>query len=119
MKLSSLLCGVALISFAVTADAHAHLQSSTPADNSVLGASPPNVVLNFSEAARLTALSIKKGVEPEQKLQPLPTSAAAQLSVPLPQLTPGAYVLGWHVLSNDGHVTSGSLHFTLAADHAG
>jgi hypothetical protein len=118
MKISSLLCGVALITFAVTGYAHAHLQSSTPADNSVITASPPNLVLNFSEAARLTALSIQKGTEAEQKLKPLPSTDAAQISVPLPLLTPGAYIVSWHALSDDGHVTSGALHFTLAADHA-
>jgi copper resistance protein C len=118
MKISTLLSGIALISCAITADAHAHLQASTPADNSVLGVSPPTLVLNFSEAARLTALSIRKAGEAEQKLKPLPTSAAEQISVLLPQLTPGAYLVSWRVLSNDGHVTSGALRFTLVADHA-
>jgi methionine-rich copper-binding protein CopC len=117
MKLSSLLSGIALATFAVTADAHAHLQSSSPADNSVITSTPPNLVLNFSEAARLTALSIQKVSEPEQKLKTLPTSAAAQIAVPLPPLTPGAYIISWHALSDDGHVTSGALHFTLSAEH--
>jgi methionine-rich copper-binding protein CopC len=118
MKILSLFSGLALITFAVTAGAHAHLQKSSPADNSVITTPPANLVLNFSEAARLTALSIQKGSEPEQKLKSLPTTAAAQISVPLPQLTPGTYSVSWRVLSDDGHVMSGALHFTLAADHA-
>jgi methionine-rich copper-binding protein CopC len=118
MKILSLFSGLALITFAVTAGAHAHLQKSSPADNSVITAPPANLVLNFSEAARLTALSIQKGSEPEQKLKSLPTTAAVQISVPLPQLTPGTYSVSWRVLSDDGHVMSGALHFTLAADHA-
>jgi methionine-rich copper-binding protein CopC len=118
MKILSLLSGLVLVMFGVTAGAHAHLQKSSPADNSVITASPANLVLNFSEAARLTALSIQKGGESPQKLKPLPTTAAQQISVPLPPLTPGAYSVTWHVLSDDGHVMSGTLHFTLAADHA-
>jgi methionine-rich copper-binding protein CopC len=118
MKILSLFSGLALITFAVTAGAHAHLQKSSPADNSVITTPPANLVLNFSEAARLTALSIQKGSEPEQKLKSLPTTAAVQISVPLPQLTPGTYSVSWRVLSDDGHVMSGALHFTLAADHA-
>jgi methionine-rich copper-binding protein CopC len=118
MKILSLFSGLALITFAVTAGAHAHLQKSSPADNSVITAPPANLVLNFSEAARLTALSIQKGSEPEQKLKSLPTTAAVQISVALPQLTPGTYSVSWRVLSDDGHVMSGALHFTLAADHA-
>src|SRR6266852_7011174 len=118
MKILSLLSGLALITIAVTASAHAHLQKSSPADGSVITTSPANLVLNFSEAARLTALSIQKGSEPEQKLKPLPTTAAQQISVPLPPLTPGTYSVNWRVVSDDGHVMSGALHFTLAADHA-
>jgi methionine-rich copper-binding protein CopC len=114
MKIRSLLLGLALAAFGVTANAHAHLQKSSPADGSVIKTSPSELVLNFSEAARLTALSIQKGDEPPQNLKPLPTSAAPQVSVPLPALTPGTYSVKWRVLSDDGHVMSGTLHFTLA-----
>ena len=118
MKILSLLSGLALITIAVTASAHAHLQKSSPADNSVISTPPPDLVLNFSEAARLTALSIQKDNEPQQKLKPPSAAAAQQISVPLPQLTPGTYSVSWHVLSDDGHVMSGTLHFTLAPEHA-
>jgi methionine-rich copper-binding protein CopC len=118
MKILSLLSGLLLVMAGITASAHAHLQQSTPADNSVVSTSPSTLVLNFSESARLTALSIQKGAESPQKLNPLPTAAAQQISVPLPPLTPGAYAVSWRVVSADGHVMSGTLHFTLAADHA-
>jgi methionine-rich copper-binding protein CopC len=117
MKILSLLSGLALVAFGVTANAHAHLQKSSPAEGSVITTSPPNLVLNFSEAAKLTALSIQKGSEPEQKLKPLSTTAAQQISVPLPALTPGIYSVNWRVVSDDGHMMAGVLHFTLA-DHA-
>ena len=116
MKILSLLSGVALVTFAVTAGAHAHLHKASPADGSVVTTSPSNIVLTFSEAANLTALSIQKGKEAAQKLKPLPADPAAQISVPLPQLTPGTYSVTWRVVSDDGHVMSGTLHFTLA-DH--
>ncbi|TLY88178.1 MAG: copper resistance protein CopC [Gammaproteobacteria bacterium] len=118
MKILSLLFGLALVTSAVTASAHAHLQKSSPADNSVITTSPAVLVLNFSEAARLTALSIQKGSEPRQKLKPLPTTAAQQISVPLPRLTPGSYSVSWRVVSADGHVMSGTLRFTLAPERA-
>jgi methionine-rich copper-binding protein CopC len=118
MKILSLLTGLALVAFGVTANAHAHLQKSSPADNSVITTSPSSLVLNFSEAARLTALSIQKDSEPAQNLKPLPTTAAQQISVPLPQLTSGSYSVSWRVVSDDGHVMAGALHFTLAADRA-
>jgi methionine-rich copper-binding protein CopC len=116
MKILSLLSGLVLVMLGVTASAHAHLQKSNPADNSVITTSPSNLVLNFSEAARLTALSIQKNEQPKQNLKPLPTTAAQQISVPLPPLTPGTYSVNWRVVSDDGHMMAGTLHFTLAAD---
>src|ERR1700730_126565 len=118
MKILSLLSGLALVTFGVAAGAHAHLQKSSPADNSVITTSPSNLVLNFSEAARLTALSIQKDEEPKQNLKPLPTTAAQQISVPLPPLMPGTYSVSWRVVSDDGHVMGGTLHFTLTSEHA-
>lgn len=118
MKIVSLVFGLALAAFGVAANAHAHLQKSSPADGSVITTSPPDLVLNFLEAARLTALTIQKGNEPPQNLKPLPITAAQQIAVPLPALTPGTYSVSWRVLSGDGHVMAGTLHFTLSADHA-
>jgi methionine-rich copper-binding protein CopC len=118
MKILSLLSGLALVTFGVTASAHAHLEKSIPADGSVITTSPANLVLNFSAAARLTALSIQKGDDPKQNLKPLPTTAAQQISVALPQLAPGTYSVSWRVMSDDGHVMSGTLHFTLVSDRA-
>ena len=118
MKILSLLTGLAMVTFGVTASAHAHLEKASPADGSVITTSPSNLVLNFSESARLTALSIQKGDDPKQNLKPLPATAAQQISVPLPQLKPGTYAVNWRVLSDDGHMMSGTLHFTLAPDRA-
>ena len=112
----SLLSCFVLVMWGVTASAHAHLLNSSPADKSVITTPPSDLVLNFSEAARLTALSIQKGSESRQKVKPLPTTAAQQISVPLPPLTPGTYSVNWRVVSDDGHMMSGALHFTLAAD---
>jgi methionine-rich copper-binding protein CopC len=118
MKILSLVSGLALATLAVTASAHAHLQKASPADGSVVTTSPSRIVLNFSEAAHLTAATIQKGVESRQSLKPLPAAAARQISVPLPQLTPGSYSVTWRVVSEDGHVMSGTLRFTLAPDRA-
>lgn len=115
MKIPSLLSVLALSLLGAAAHAHAHLQKSSPADNSVITTSPPILELHFSEAARLTALSIQKGEEPKRNLAPLPATAAQQVTVPLPLLTPGTYLVAWRVISDDGHVMAGALHFTLSA----
>ncbi|HEY0768195.1 MAG TPA: copper resistance CopC family protein, partial [Steroidobacteraceae bacterium] len=85
------------------AQAHAHLQASIPRDGSVLGTSPAALVLQFSEAARLTALWIEQSGGTKQRLTPLPREPQTKIAVPLPKLAPGEYVVSWRVLGGDGH----------------
>jgi methionine-rich copper-binding protein CopC len=89
------------------------LQKSVPAEGSTVSVSPPNIVLKFSEAARVTALAVKKEGGDEQKLAPLPTTAAAEITVRAPELAPGKYVVTWRAMGSDSHIMSGELHFTV------
>lgn len=93
--------------------AHTHLTSSTPAEGSVLTAGPANIELKFSEATRLTALTLQKEGAAEQKLAPLPTSAVAAMKVPAPKLTAGKYTVHWRAVGDDGHVMTGKVQFTI------
>lgn len=104
---------LALLGWSRDARSHTHLEKSVPANGSILSAAPQSIVLTFAEPARLTALSLQKGSEPAQKLSPLPSAAARELSVAAPRLTPGKYVLSWRVVSDDGHVMPGRLSFTI------
>jgi len=95
--------------------AHAHLVASVPANGAVLTAAPPHLELNFSEPARLTALSVRRAEEKRQPL-PLPSGGPAQhLSLDLPALAPGTYTLEYRVISADSHIASGAVHFTISA----
>ena len=114
----NLLLGAALLACATVAEAHAHLRSSIPADASTLGASPPSLELTFSEAGLVTAASIQAAGGTPRKLGPLPTKAAERVSLALPALEPGAYVVSWRVLSADGHIMPGKIRFTIAAADA-
>jgi len=98
---------------AALVQAHAHLVSATPADNSRLATAPERLVLSFSEAARLTALWIQKQGGEKQKVSDLPADPARQVSVALPRLAPGAYTVSFRALSADGHVVPGEIHFAL------
>ena len=113
MKTSIAFAAAAALAFAAAAQAHTHLKGSTPAEGSSITASPTKIVLKFSEAAQVTALSIQKEGETEQKLSPLPGKPAAEVSVPAPKLAPGKYVVNYRVVSDDSHVMSGKLHFTI------
>ena len=112
MRLLPGLGGAVLAVWAACAQGHAHLLSAVPADNSRISSAPATLVLRFSEAARLTALWIARDGAPRQKL-PAPQQSQAQLSVPLPALAPGHYIISWRALSDDGHVVPGEVRFTL------
>jgi methionine-rich copper-binding protein CopC len=93
--------------------AHAHLEQATPADGSIVTSAPHDLVLQFSEAARLTALWISRDGAAKDKLPALARAAQTRIVVPLPPLVPGHYVISWRALSADGHVVPGQVRFTL------
>jgi len=115
MKCTGLLAGLILSLAATVVLAHAHLKKAVPADGAIVSTAPANVVLSFSEPAHLTACWIQKGDGPKQKVTGLPTTAAADITVALPQLDPGAYVLSWNVVGDDTHIVPGQMHFTVSA----
>lgn len=117
MKYTRVWGGVVLSLVATAALAHAHLKKAVPADGGVVETSPANVVLSFSEPARLTACWIQKGDEPKQKIEGLPTTPSADITVALPKLDPGTYVLSWKVVGDDTHIVPGQIRFTVAAQH--
>ena len=114
MRYMKIVVGMMLSLAATVALAHAHLKKAVPADGSVVGTAPANVVLSFSEPAHLTACWIQKADGPKQKITGLPTAASADISVPLPQLEPATYVLSWNVVGDDTHVVPGQIHFTVS-----
>jgi copper resistance protein C len=114
MRMSNGFAGGLLLSLVAVAQAHTHLKEATPAEGSTVKAAPESITLTFSEAARVTALTIQKDGGDEQKLTPLPGQSAAKISVPAPKLAPGKYTVNWRVVSADNHIMSGKLHFTIA-----
>lgn len=95
---------------------HASLLSSDPRDGAVLSASPPRIRLVFSEplepsmsaltwaAAPPSAPALAAGVDPHDVHALLATPAA---------LPPGRYVVGWRVVSADGHRVDGRISFRV------
>ena len=118
MRYMRIVTGVMLSLVATVALAHAHLKKAVPADGGVMSTAPGNVVLSFSEPAHLTACWIQKADGPKQKITGLPTAASPEITVPLPPLEPGTYVLSWKVVGDDTHVVPGQIHFTVSGTPA-
>jgi methionine-rich copper-binding protein CopC len=111
----SLIIATALFGLAVDVSAHTHLQSSTPADKSVVTSAPSQITLNFSEPTRLTALSIQKeSAKEKHDVESLPKDASKAITVPVDALSPGKYAVSWRAVGKDSHVMSGTFGFTVS-----
>jgi methionine-rich copper-binding protein CopC len=116
MKILTLTAAAALLMLgAQGAQAHARLKASNPKEGAVVTEMPAVISLTFSEAARITSLSIQKNREPRQKLS-APAATGERIDVAVPALAPGEYTLSWRVSStDDDHIMSGELHFKVAS----
>jgi len=116
IKFSSCAALIALGSLPLLAQAHVHLEKSTPANGSVVTVAPASFMLTFSESARLTALSIQKQGDPAvQKIGALPRVASAHFTIPAPRLAPAVYTLSFRALDpEDNHVSMGKISFRYA-----
>jgi methionine-rich copper-binding protein CopC len=111
-----MLLGLTALLLAGVAAAHTHLLRSAPADGSVATAAPKQLQLGFSEAAILTALSIRKdGESAPVALAPVSRQPAATFTIDLPPLAAGRYLVKWRALSGDHHLASGSFSFSVQA----
>jgi len=105
------------VAIAGDAFAHAHLKASMPADKSMVAAAPKTLNLSFTETLNLKF----SGVEvtgPDKAVVKTGEAALSDkdtgLTVPvLGTLPAGDYTVKWHVLSTDGHKTSGSFGFVV------
>jgi copper resistance protein C len=94
--------------------AHAKLQSSSPPANAQLATAPAALTLNFSEAAQLAVLKLV--IDEKEISIPLDkkAKASASITLPLPRLAPGKYIVQWTAMAaDDGHVTKGSFAFSI------
>lgn len=76
-------------------------------------------MLQFNEATQLTVLTLQKDKSQPQKLEPLPSTAAKSITVPLPTIDAGTYVASWRAIGDDGHVVSGTFSFTVRTTASG
>lgn len=113
---------VALLLAALTAGsgpalAHAMVETSEPTEGAVLPVAPRQVVLRFNEPSRVTALRLLNEAGQEMGVRRdagrgTATSATAAVTG---SLAPGGYRVEWRAMGADGHVMSGTVHFTVAS----
>lgn len=115
LALAVLLGCLALLGAAAPAAAHAQLVSTDPSDGALLDTAPSEVTLFFDEPVRLTAQEITV-YDAEGHTVPSEartTGTEVVIAVDDPGAMRGTYVVGWFVVSADGHPISGSLTFSV------
>lgn len=114
-----LICAVA---FASPAWAHAGLESSDPAANASLPASPVQVSATFNEPLQPTFAAMTV-VGPDGNLwsdgQPRVDGATAVVTLRHPLGPAGVYTVNYRVTSADGHVVNGAWGFRLTTPETG
>ena len=96
--------------------AHAVPVSSSPATNEILEEAPSEITIRFNEPvvpelSRITVLT-QAGQALEAGALQVDDGENRSLSVDLPRMNDGAYLVSWQVLSTvDGHTTAGTFSF--------
>ena len=99
------------------AQAHAIILESAPAHGGT-GPAPRRLVLRFNSRLEKPLCSVQLVGPGQRSIALLHQEADAPpdtLAYPLPALEPGEYQARWKVMAADGHVTEGTVLFTVAA----
>lgn len=110
--LATLACAAVLTWQAAPAYAHDSLKSSSPAKDAEV-ASVEEIELEFNASVKFPFVVLHDAAEKEIPLgEPRLDGPKVLTDVPQP-LAPGAYVIGWRVVSSDGHPIEGEIPFRV------
>ncbi|MDV9176624.1 copper resistance protein CopC [Streptomyces sp. W16] len=112
-----------LLGSAGTASAHAALESTDPADGSVLKSAPRSLTLTFSESVALLDDSFRVYDPDNRRVRTSSAHHAKDVgdtaSVTLPaKLGTGTFTVAWRVVSADSHPVSGAFTFSVGKPSA-
>jgi methionine-rich copper-binding protein CopC len=96
--------------------AHAHPKTMNPAPDSTI-ASPPSITITFTEAIepKFSSLVVtdEKGKTFNTEASHIAPGDATTLTLALPPLAAGVYVVHWTNVATDGHRSQGEYKFTV------
>ena len=112
-----------LVVGAPPASAHAVLEGSTPAPDSLLGSAPSRVTLSYDEAVTILPTSLRvygpDGSRVDDARVLHPQGVGERVSVGMePTTARGTYLVSWRVISADSHPVSGAFTFAVGARSA-
>lgn len=102
------------------AAAHTGLAAATPADGTTVRAPVSEIVLEFTEGVRLTAVALSDAAGGRKALAGTPADVAARFVIDVrEELAPGDYTIRWRCIGADTHIVSGEIAFTVTAAESG
>ena len=114
------IAGALVVLVAAPASAHAELLQSSPEPGAVLASSPPEVTLRFSENVDVASGAVRVFNSDSERVDQGGVEASARaVTLPLPGLGNGAYVVTWRVTSADSHPVEGAFTFQVGQGGAG
>ncbi|WP_063780733.1 copper resistance CopC family protein [Nonomuraea sp. SBT364] len=117
--LTVLLLACAAMGFTTPARAHNVLVGSDPADGATLAAPPGRITLVFDQPARQGYAQIGvTGGDGSPWADGAAVVSAEKVSVAVKPLPAGRYVVGYRILSSDGHPVTGKISFTVGGSGA-
>jgi copper transport protein len=110
----------ALLAPAGPASAHAALLGASPAPGSVIGTSPTEIVVTFSEAVTAVPGRVQVLGPDGKRISGAPTVSGAVLRIPVHRAAQplGTYLVSYRVISADSHPVGGGLTFSVGAPSA-
>jgi methionine-rich copper-binding protein CopC len=93
------------------AEAHARLDSASPAVGSTVGSSPGQVTMHFTESLEPKFSGASVHNAGGARVDTGSSASGSTLHVAVKSLGPGTYTVNWHALSTDTHKTQGSFTF--------
>ena len=112
-----------LFSPGISASAHAELESSNPAEGSIVEIMPTQITLTFGEKLltlgeeNVNTLNLSNNSGVEVKLSPVTINGevlSATVDSTSNAFTPGKYQISYRVVSTDGHPIKGEISFEFA-----
>ena len=116
-----------LFSPGISASAHAELESSNPAEGSIVEIMPTQITLTFGEKLltlgeeNVNTLNLSNNSGVEVKLSPVTIDGevlSATVDSTSNAFTPGKYQISYRVVSTDGHPIKGEISFEFASPKA-
>ena len=107
------LATAAIAAYADPANSDPVLVSAYPASHATLARPPEQLRLVFSEPTQVSDTQIRRSPRAAWRLEPTRPGTTKAVSLPLPYLMPGTYVVTWQRTAADGHGVQESTSFSV------